>query len=237
MTLEHLSAQRLSIIVPALNEAASLPALLDSIRATTTAGIDLEIIVVDGGSEDQTVAIAQRHGAQVLISSRGRASQMNAGARLATGDILLFLHADTRLPTNFSALIAAALAKPGRIAGAFDLKIEGDIPGLRWVEKGVKWRSRIFQLPYGDQAIFLRRETFQAIGGFANLPIMEDFDLIHRLRSLGRIAIVPVPVLTSGRRWKTVGLWKTTLINQAIVIAYLLGVSPQRLASWYRTDA
>jgi rSAM/selenodomain-associated transferase 2/rSAM/selenodomain-associated transferase 1 len=224
------NACSLSLIIPVLNEAANLPMLLTSLQVAP----DVEVIVVDGGSQDETVAIARSLGAKVLVSSPGRAMQMNAGAAIATGEILLFLHADTRLPQNFVASARETLAQPGVVAGAFELQIDGVGAGLRWVEWGVRWRSRWLQMPYGDQAIFLKAGMFRELGGFPELPIMEDFELIRQLQRRGQIAIVPEPVLTSGRRWQKLGVVRTTLLNQAIVVAYLLGMAPHRLVRWYR---
>jgi uncharacterized protein len=159
---------------------------------------------------------------------------MNRGAAIAQSDILLFLHADTQLPEHFLPLIQDTLAQPQVVAGAFELAIASDQPRLRWVEWAVKWRSRLCQLPYGDQGIFLKAEVFWQLGGFADLPIMEDFDLIKRLHKLGKVAIVPAAVTTSARRWQRLGVWKTTVINQLVIAAYYLGVRGDRLARLYR---
>lgn len=223
--------QTLSIIVPVLNEAGNIRPLVEHLQQTPA----VEVILVDGGSSDGTVAIAQSLGVRVLQSTPGRAMQMNAGARAATGGILLFLHADTRLPTGFADAVRTALEQPGVIAGAFELAIQGDHWTLRWVEWGVRWRSRLCQRPYGDQALFLRRETFDELGGFAEVPFLEDFILMRRVRKLGRVAIAPLAVLTSGRRWEKLGVWKTTFINQLIIVGYYLGISPEKLMQWYRT--
>ncbi|MBW4514050.1 MAG: TIGR04283 family arsenosugar biosynthesis glycosyltransferase [Timaviella obliquedivisa GSE-PSE-MK23-08B] len=224
-----LNAQRppISIIIPTLNEAKAL----ERWEHQANSG---ELIVVDGGSADETIALAKELGAIVLTSEPGRAQQMNQGAAIAQSDILLFLHADTRLPQHYLELIQKTLAQPQIVAGAFELTIEGNIPGLRWVEWGVNWRSRYLQMPYGDQAIFLKAETFQQLGGFAQLPIMEDFEFIKRLQKLGKIAIAPAAVITSGRRWQRLGVIKTTLINQLVIAAYSLGISPERIARLYR---
>ncbi|MBE9128566.1 MULTISPECIES: TIGR04283 family arsenosugar biosynthesis glycosyltransferase [unclassified Coleofasciculus] len=225
-----MNATKISIIIPTLNEAITLQETL--IHLKDIAGV--EIIVADGGSQDETVEIARSLGGRVIVAPAGRASQMNAGAGVATGDIFLFLHADTRLPSNFDILVRQALQYPTTIVGAFELRIDAQIQGLRLVEKMVNMRSHFLGMPYGDQAIFLKATVFHDISGFPDLPIMEDFELIRRLRRLGKIAIIPAPVLTSGRRWEKLGVVKTTLINQVIIAGYFLGVPPTRLVQWYR---
>jgi rSAM/selenodomain-associated transferase 2 len=220
----------ISIIIPVLNEASTIASVLTHLPQSP----DLEVWVVDGGSRDQTLAVAQSCGAKVIASAPGRSRQMNVGAEAAIGEILLFLHADTQLPTGFVAEVQNILATPGTIAGAFRLQIDGTEAALRWVERGVNWRSRHLQLPYGDQAIFLRAKTFHDLGGFSDLPIMEDFELVRRLQKRGKVAIASTAVLTSARRWQKLGVCQTTLMNQVVIVGYLLGISPVRLASWYR---
>jgi rSAM/selenodomain-associated transferase 2 len=228
--------ERISIIIPALNEAGMIARAI----ASTSSRLNTEVIVVDGGSIDDTILLARNMGAQVIASPAGRAHQMNLGAQSATGNILLFLHADTCLPPGFDALVRAALPpsppqdKPIPIAGAFPLKIDAASPMLRWVEWGVEWRSRILQMPYGDQALFLRADTFHKIGGFPTLSIMEDFELVRRLKRLGKIVIVSAPVVTSARRWLQRGVFATTIINQMVILGYLLGASQERLRRLYR---
>lgn len=220
---------RLSVVIPTLNEAAYLPDTLQSLAGAR----DVEIIVVDGGSDDGTPQIARRAGCRVLRAVRDRAFQLNTGADVAEGSFLLFLHADTRLPAGFDTAIRSALAEPGVAGGAFRLRI--DAPGwpLRLIERAVALRSRLFQMPYGDQGIFVRRETFRQIGGFPDLPIMDDFELIRRLRQQGKVKVLSLPATTSGRRWRELGPWRTTWINQKVILGYYLGMSPERLATWY----
>ena len=227
---QNLGAAKISIIIPTLNEAGNIKEAI----ATTQPSTNIEIIVVDGGSQDDTVEIAKSLGVKVISSSPGRASQMNASVVAASGEILLFLHADTRLPTDFDVMVRTALQKPGTVAGAFALRIDAPLLSLRWVEWGVNWRSHFWQMPYGDQAIFLTKEVFQQIGKFPELPIMEDFELMRRLKRTGKIVIIPVPVVTSARRWLQKGVLQTTLLNQIVIIAYLLGASPEQIRSWYR---
>ncbi|MEY2983558.1 MAG: hypothetical protein RLZZ568_175 [Cyanobacteriota bacterium] len=221
---------QLSIIIPVLNEAAIARDYLSQLPYRE----DIEVLVVDGGSQDQTVAICRQFPVQVLVSpSPGRSQQMNWGARQAQGEILLFLHLDSCLPGNFFPLIPETLADPTVIAGAFQLAIALPHWPYRWLEKAILWRSSWWQLPYGDQGLFLTQQCFQQLGGFAELPLMEDYELVQRLKTLGRVAIAPAAVTTSGRRWQKLGLLKTTLINQAIVLGYHLGIPPQTLARWY----
>ncbi|MBD1914237.1 TIGR04283 family arsenosugar biosynthesis glycosyltransferase [Leptolyngbya sp. FACHB-16] len=222
--------QTLSVIVPVLNEAGNIRPLIEHLQETP----EVEVILVDGGSTDGTVAIAQSLDVQLLSASAGRAHQMNVGANAASGGILLFLHADTRLPTGFVHAVRTTLTQPNVVVGAFELAIQGNHWGLRWIEWGVRWRSRLFQRPYGDQALFMRRETFERLGQFPEVALLEEFILMQRARRLGRVAIAPLAVLTSGRRWEKLGVWKTTLINQLIILGYYLGLSPQQLVRWYR---
>jgi rSAM/selenodomain-associated transferase 2 len=222
--------EKISIIIPVLNEALGISTVIKRIGDAS----DVEIIVVDGGSQDETVNIAKSFSVKLICTTPGRASQMNAGAAIATGDILLFLHGDTILPTNFDTLIREILQDSKVMAGAFELRIDSQRRGVRLIERMVKMRSHFLSMPYGDQAIFLKTAVFHDIGGFPNLPIMEDFELIRCLRKKGKIGIIPAPVITSGRRWEKLGVVKTTLINQLIVAGYFLGIPPEELVGWYR---
>ena len=216
-------------MIPTLNEASHLPGTLQSLASAH----GIEIIVVDGGSDDGTLEIAQRAGCRVLRAVRGRALQLNTGADAADGSLLLFLHADTRLPAGFEIAVRSALAERGVAGGAFRLRI--DAPGwpLRVIERAVVLRSRLFQMPYGDQGIFVQAETFRQVGGFPSLPVMDDFEFIRQLRRRGRIKVLSLPATTSGRRWRELGPWRTTWINQKVILGYYLGVDPERLANWY----
>ncbi len=229
---QNIDAARISIIIPTLNEAGNIKKAI----TTTQSNTNIEVIIVDGGSKDDTIEIAKSLGIKVISSSPGRAMQMNTGAVAASGEILLFLHADTCLPTGFDDMVRKALQQPGTVAGAFKLRIDASLLSLRWVEWGINVRSHFYQMPYGDQAIFLTKEVFHEIGGFPELLIMEDFELMRRLKRTGRIVIIPTPVVTSARRWLQKGVFKTTLLNQIVIIAYLLGVSPERICRWYRRE-
>jgi rSAM/selenodomain-associated transferase 2/rSAM/selenodomain-associated transferase 1 len=222
--------QKLSVIIPTLGEETALQATLDSIGKPNH---DLEVIVVDAGSTDQTVAIAQQHGCKVFVGNPGRAKQMNAGAAIATGEHLLFLHGDTRLPSDYRLEIQRVLATP-IACGAFPLQIDAPGLALRMIEAGVAFRSRILHLPYGDQALFFRSADFYAQNGFKQMSIMEDYELVARMRKTGSIGLASKPVRTSARRWVKRGALRTTLVNQLCVIAYRLGMSDQTIASLYR---
>ncbi|MGL5079316.1 MAG: TIGR04283 family arsenosugar biosynthesis glycosyltransferase [Waterburya sp.] len=222
----------ISIIIPVLNEAAIIKPTLSQLQKQP----GVEIIVVDGGSQDNTVNLAQQTGVKVItVVGKNRAAQMNAGADIATGEVLLFLHIDTQLPSDFCDLATKILKQPGVIASAFELAIAGEDMALRWIEILVKLRSHLLSLPYGDQAIFLKKQTFIQLGGFADLPIMEDFEFIQRLKRQGKIAIASAQVTTSDRRWQKLGVWQTTLINQLMIAGYYLGISPTKLNNFYRS--
>lgn len=219
---------RISVIIPARNEAANLPALLASLAPYP----DVEVVVVDGESTDPTAELARDAGARVITCPPGRGRQMNAGARLASGNVLLFLHADTRLPSDFPNLIAAALRSNTVVAGAFRLAIDGAGRSYRIVESLTNWRAGVFRMPYGDQALFVRAEVFEKLIGFHDAPIMEDVVLVRRLRRLGTLALIETPVTTSARRWERGGVWRTTLVNQLCLVAWRLGVSLDAIARW-----
>ena len=220
----------ISVIIPALNEASGIARSIAS--AAQEPGV--EVIVVDGGSRDETLQVARRQGAKTLSVPAGRARQMNAGARASSGEFLVFLHADTILPSKYAGLVRRLLASPDVVAGAFRLGIEGRRRSLRWIETGANWRSQWLQLPYGDQALFVRSQLFFELGGYADLPIMEDYDLVRRLTRKGRVVLAPDAVVTSARRWEQLGVIRTTLLNQILVTGHLLGMSPRKMAAFYQ---
>lgn len=232
------SRPMISVIIPVLNEAAEIRQTLEQVLT----GENLEVIVVDGGSQDKTVEIVQAYVGQgesstslrLLSSPPGRALQFNVGLQAAQGEWVLLLHGDTRVPRGFDMLIRELLRDEGVVAGAFELAVASQAWPLRWVEWGVRWRSRGLGFPYGDQGLFLSRERLVQLGGIPDLPLMEDFELVRRLQRQGRVAIAPVAVVTSARRWEGLGVLRVTWLNQLIVLGYLLGISPKRLAQWYR---
>jgi uncharacterized protein len=222
----------LSVIIPALNEEAHIE---EAIRKAGSP--DAEIIVVDGGSRDGTVDIAERAGAAIITAPRGRALQQNLGAAAARGSVLLFLHADTLLPRDYVAQVFETLMDRSVALGAFRFKTNLDQPFMRGIERTTHIRSRYMGLPYGDQALFLRKSQFQAAGGFPEMPVAEDLFFVRLMSKQGRVAIAPAHAVTSGRRWKEVGVLRTTLINQFILAGFALGISPKTLARLYRRGA
>jgi rSAM/selenodomain-associated transferase 2 len=221
----------ISIIIPTLNEAGNIPALKMLIPQVS------EIIVVDGGSNDATVKIATDLGISVLHTDKGRGVQLNIGAGMATSEILLFLHADTVLPPAFSELVIDCLAQEETILGSFSLEIQPASLLLRLICAGANLRSRFLQLPYGDQSLFIRKTDFETIGGFPETPIMEDYTFVKLAKKLGKVRTLPQTVTTSARRWQTIGPIRTTCINQLMILGYKLGVTPEKLASIYRSGS
>ena len=222
----------LSIVMPVLNEAAGITATLQALAPLTARGVQL--IVVDGGSTDGTAARAQAAGATVVTAPRGRALQMNAGAEHASAGVLLFLHADTVLPQAADQLIAQALASGQAVWGRFDVRITGQPWMLRMVAACMNARSRWSGIATGDQAVFMTRAAFEAAGGFADQPLMEDIELSRRLRQLSRPACLRAKVQTSGRRWETRGVWRTITLMWRLRFAYWCGAAPERLAALYK---
>jgi rSAM/selenodomain-associated transferase 2 len=227
----RLTTTRLSVIVPVLNEAPCIGAALDALQPLRARGH--ELIVVDGGSSDGTAALARGAADQVIVAPRGRAQQMNAGARAATGDVLLFLHADTRLPEAADRLVSQSLEQAGRCWGRFDVRIDSAQPLLRLVSCLMNLRSRLTGICTGDQAIFVTAAEFERRGGYAPLAIMEDIELCSRLRRASLPVCVRATVLTSARRWERYGLLRTILLMWWLRARFFFGASSAHLAKRY----
>jgi rSAM/selenodomain-associated transferase 2 len=217
--------------MPVLNEAGALRETLKALGLTHGE----ELIVVDGGSADNTVSIAREFTDAVLETRRGRGLQMHLGAERAGGGILLFLHADCLLPWEAFDAVRAALNRPGVSAGAFDLGIRHPSVCFRVVERGANLRSRLTGVPYGDQGLFMRAGTYRRVGGFRDMPLMEDIEIAGRLRKAGRVVFLRPPIMASPRRWLKEGVVRATLRDWRLALSYaLLKVSPERLARHYR---
>ena len=222
----------LSIIVPTLNEGEAIGQALAALQPLRARGC--EVIVADGGSADDTVALARPLADAVVSSEPGRARQQNAGAAAAAGEVLLFLHADTRLPADADALVADGLGRSGRGWGRFDVRLTGRHPMLRVIERMMGLRSRLFGIATGDQAIFVRRDWFRAVGGFPEIELMEDVALSKALKRRGRPLCLRETVTTSSRRWERGGVVRTMVLMWRLRLAYWLGADPASLADRYR---
>lgn len=223
--------QKISIIVPVLNEESSLPEILRRLQVFRQQGH--ELIVVDGGSRDNSLKLAQQAADQVVLCRPGRARQMNSGAEVATGDIFLFLHADTQLPENAMVLIQAACIDHGSW-GRFDVSLSGRQPVFRIIESLINLRSRVSSIATGDQAIFIRSDLFDQVGGFPEIELMEDVAITRQLRQTAKPVCLRPPVITSSRRWEEKGVVATVLLMWKLRLLYFLGVSPTRLSRMYR---
>lgn len=225
---------RISVIIPVYREQAVINETIESVRRMR-GGDAVEIILVDGEPGGKTLAAIRDSAVRKVPSEKGRGAQLNRGAANAAGDVLLFLHADTVLPPAAFEMIAEATRNGGCVGGAFDLHIDSPGAGFRVIETVANLRSRLTRIPYGDQAIFLRASCFWSIGGFREIPIMEDVDLMRRIkRKSWRIVIFREPATTSARRWEKEGLLFGTLRNWSLMALYLCGVAPERLARFYR---
>lgn len=219
----------ISVIIPVLNEEKSLAATLQALAGLRPD----ETIVVDGGSQDRTPKIAGRFPVRLIRSERGRARQMNCGALTASGDVLVFLHADTRLPATAWNDIRTALSDGRYVGGRFDVELEGRHWLLPLVGRMISQRSRLSKVGTGDQALFVRREVFQRMGGFPEIPLMEDIAFGRALKRLGKVACLRSRVVTSARRWEADGLWRTILRMWMLKLLYFAGVPPARLQQYY----
>jgi rSAM/selenodomain-associated transferase 2 len=219
----------ISVIIPTLDEAAGIESAIEAVAALRPH----EILVADGGSRDGTPALAAARPCRVVASPRGRAVQMNAGAASATGAILLFLHADTRLPLTAFDDVDRALADPDTVGGRFDVRLDRAGAVYRLIETLMNARSRATRIATGDQAIFVRRRVFEDLGGYAPIPLMEDVEFSRRLKRRGRVACLRTRVVTSARRWEQAGPWRTILRMWWLRALYAAGVSPHRLARAY----
>lgn len=227
---------RISVIIPTLNEAHPLPLTLAVLhRHRCLVGPRPEVLVVDGGSTDATRTIGRCWRARVVEGPRGRARQLNLGASLAGGEILLFLHADTLLPAGWDLAVTEALADTGVVGGAFSFGLQRGSQWLKLVERGVNLRTRALALPYGDQALFCRPEVFKVAGGFPDWPLMEEVGFVKGLKDRGPLALLSLRVRTSARRWLAEGLIRTTVTNLGLQLAYCMGASPRQLAGWAKT--
>jgi rSAM/selenodomain-associated transferase 2 len=227
-----------AVIVPVLDEARVAPALaarLTALAARTSPGA--EVVVVDGGSRDGTAALLERAGLRVIRAERGRGAQMNAGAAATRAPALLFLHADTALPDGALAAVDAALADPRTVGGCFRVRIASRDPRLRVASRLINLRSRLLPSASGDQALFVRRDAFEHLGGYRPLPLMEDLDFVARLSRLGRFRLLPAAVETSARRWEQHGVTRTIALMWTLRLGYHLGVAPEMLARLYGRDA
>jgi len=222
---------RLAIVVPVLDEAEAIVATLDALAPLRARGA--ELIVVDGGSGDGTPALAAARADRVLSCTRGRARQMNAGAAASRAEVLLFLHADTLLPEAADAAVLGAVQR-GAVWGRFDVAIGGPPPMLRVVAAMMNLRSRLSGIATGDQALFMTRTAFDAVGGYPDQPLMEDVEITSRLRRRSRPACIRRSILTSARRWQSRGPWRTILLMWRLRLAYWFGASPADLERQYR---
>ncbi|MHC4396370.1 MAG: TIGR04283 family arsenosugar biosynthesis glycosyltransferase [Planctomycetota bacterium] len=237
-SIDHCSRQAtdkciFSIIVPVLDEAGQINSTIEHL-CNQGAKENCEIIVVDGDLQGGTIKIIHAKSVKTIKSQKGRGRQMNAGAVAARGEILIFLHADTRLPEKALEKISQVLEDEKYVGGAFDLAIDSDRLFLRFIAARTRLRSRLTRVPYGDQAIFIRKNYFDKIGGFKEIPLMEDVDLMRRIKKRGdKIFILSDHVKTSARRWEKEGIFYTTFRNQVLVSLYCLGISPDKLAKYY----
>ncbi len=218
-----------SVIVPTLDEERTLAPLLETIKRQSPR----QIIVADGGSRDNTVRLARSMGVETVVTPPSRGVQLNAGAARATGRGLFFVHADVRIPENAVLLVQETLFKHGTLGGAFSIRIDSERPSFRFIFRAINLRSRYLRLPLGDQGIFARKTAFDALGGYRNIPLMEDLDFVRRLNRLGTIVILPQKIIASSRRYDKEGAVYSTFRNWFMILLFLGGINPANLLKYY----
>lgn len=225
----YLASVQLSVVIPTLDEAERITQSVSSV-----VGAAAEVLVVDGGSRDGTPGRAEAAGARVISSSPGRARQLGVGAGEAQGQVVVFLHADTQLSVGWDAAVRDALTDPAVVGGAFRFRFDDRSPLFRALEWGARFRVAVLGLPYGDQALFVRRSILEAMGGFPQAPLMEDLDLVAAMKRRGRLALLALPATTSARRYRERGPLRTTGRNLLAALAWACGIDRGRIAAWYR---
>jgi rSAM/selenodomain-associated transferase 2 len=233
---------KIAVVIPALDEEEQIAGTIETAQAAKESSrnpgpvgaerVEIEVVVVDAGSQDRTVGRAQEAGARVLSSERGRARQLEKGWRAVTADVILFLHADTRLPPGWAPAVAASLRDGRWVGGAFRLRLDASGGALRVVEFFARLRVALLTLPYGDQAIFVRRSALEALGGIRDVPVMEDLDLIRDMKKKGRIRVLGLEARTSARRYRDHGVARTAWIHLVALVGWRLGIDRVRVAAW-----
>ena len=233
---------KIAVVIPALDEEEQIEGAIETAQAAEDSSrnsglegaerVQIEVVVVDAGSRDDTVRLAEQAHARVLVSERGRARQLEVGWRAVAADVVLFLHADTRLPLGWAEAVQRSLREPSRVGGAFRLRLDASEKALRVVELFARLRVALMGLPYGDQAIFVRRAALDAMGGVPAVPIMEDLDLVRAMKARGQIEVLPLEVQSSARRYLDHGIARTVFVHLVALLAWRLGLDRGRLAAW-----
>ncbi|MDT8445416.1 MAG: TIGR04283 family arsenosugar biosynthesis glycosyltransferase [bacterium] len=225
---------KISLIIACYNEAQALPLLLQEVQKEPP----FEVLVADGGSEDGSQSLVEGYpDVQLVTCPKGRARQFNEAAQRARGDLLVFLHADSRLSPGWAAEARRLMGNPKNQLGAYRFKTDQQGLGMSLLAWGVRLRCWLFHLPYGDQGLILRRTDFNALGGFGDMPLLDDLDLVQRAKQRGRVVLSALPLITSARRWRKGGLWQVTWINQKVLWLYWLGKDPKELKELYQSMA